>query len=309
MNACAANLAETYLTKMALGMPIIIGRDTIEKDKRKQNKAVRELIEAGLVCEGKNDDGDPVLTILPKAVEDIQAATITDDLLFQLWETQRERYGSSSSNYMLPYVLVLGHYRSKTDLSVIKGLLEDPSKVDWHVCRGHNDSPHRVDESLTDAIAFDKMAEARRDCRGGSWSMEVLTLVTTPGLQERVKEQLFRDTLAHNYPRQLAWGLQHFDILTEEEAKVVKNGLSDALGMHIRGLHFSDEKPEEWSDSLQKSTDSLVSQLSDIQQRLAVCIKIERGVQAMGGWDLFLQQYREALEVALRRQEAEEEAA
>ena len=296
-------LAETYITKKILGMEPHIGFDAIERDKRKQKKAVRELVEAGLVCEGRNDNGDLVLTILPKVVEDITSVEITDDLLFQLWEAQRERWGSSSSNYMLPYVVVLGHYSIKTDLSVTKALLENPSVVEWHVCRGHNDAPYRVDETLSHAIEMKDLPTARRDCQGGSWGTEVLTLVTTPGLEERVNERLFQDNLEHNYPRQLAWGLQQFEILTKEESEMVKNGLDDALGLHIRGLRFSEEKPEEWGSNLEKSTDSLVAQLSDIQQRLAVCVKIERGVQAMGGWEAFLDAYRNALEDALRKQE------
>lgn len=304
-------LAEQYLVKTMLGMPPTVSASTIERDGRKQKKAVRELEDAELITLKTLDDGvdldDDLYLITAKVLDEFPAEPCGDDELFEIWKSRR---GPSSSKYRDEPYVVIGTYQLENEsisLGQLRTLIESED-TNWYACIGWQGAPYRM-ETLQGPVSLCDVPKARKGANDGR-SYETLTMVSSTGLEELIDEHLMQENIAYNFPRQLKWGLQAFEILTKEEAEKLSMGLS---GMILRGssLSFSEEDPNNWGENLAKATDSLVDQLGTIQERLAIALKIERGITKLGGWDTFLELYGEKLEEALRKQaeQSEEEVA
>lgn len=133
--------------------------------------------------------------------------------------------------------------------------------------------------------------------------------ISSEPLQKHIEIKLREHKIEALFKINLGWGLTKLGILTEEESKVIRSALSKGsfvLGLGRESLQFSDE-PEKWEAQLTTGIDHSVEILAELQKKLALQIKLDRGIRAYGGWAKFTADYRAALIQAVETEGTEEE--
>jgi hypothetical protein len=130
--------------------------------------------------------------------------------------------------------------------------------------------------------------------RGGHFP-EVEIVLKIAGLTEYVTRVLSDEKFAALYQQNLKWALTKLGVASSDDAKEIVT--SDEPGWVLGGGGNSNlgTDPAKWGDVLKERIANAREGIARIQRRLAIMEGIDAGVTAMGGWDVFNEQYRAKL--------------
>lgn len=269
--------------------------DYIESDGRKQKKALRELVEAGYLSQ----TGDE-FHVTEKCWDEVQVENVD---LISIWEKDRKFGWNKRHKYPFVRWRLLSFEQQKS-------VLECDAQYQWYICnhlplqydRPMQDGdlagpmPHKDNHFSEKINELDRQVKTRleQEKRGGHFP-ETEIVLKTDGLTKHVEKVLGEERFISLYQTNLKWGLVQLGLANDDEAKEFVT--SDESGWGLRAWLGSNLglQPEKWGDVLTKNIADAKEGIDQIKHRLAIMEKIAANIDAMGGWDVFREQYKEKL--------------
>jgi len=298
-----ARAALHLLTKRAI-QDYLYGRETtvsmrsFVSDGRKRKKVVRELIEADLVVQKNLDDPDWNDNVIP--TDKVWELITPEDInLCSAWDEQHGNEHSTSQLRNMPFVPLDTQFTAGQKKTLIES-----DEVDWYVAQNSplqyhcrwTDEPN-VDDSTHYKWygPFDTLAEAQEAvaeknaivARASHDSMQIF--VSSPELRVHMDKRMFDEELTGLRKINLAWGLTHFKILSDNESKIIDCNQSSGLGRRSSASVGPD--PDKWEENTDKVIDQSRQELHRIQERIRIMEKVQQGIREFGGWEAFLGKY------------------
>lgn len=264
----------------------------IESDGRKQKKALRELVEAGYLSQ----TGDE-FHVTNKCWDELQTEGVD---LIAIWERDRKEGWNRRRNYPFVRWQMLTWGQKKT-------VLECAGHYQWHVCNHvplQYDSPMQdgdmagpvVDADTNLSVKLNDLEETvkarlKQEKRGGHFP-ETEIVLKIDGLTKHVEKVLGDERFVTLYQTNLKWALSTLGVATADDAKEIVT--SDEPGWVLGGGANSNlgTDPEKWGEVLTEKIANAKEGIERIKRRLAIMEGIAAGVEAMGGWEVFREQYK-----------------
>jgi hypothetical protein len=288
-------LRTTMNNKVYGGSTKLHSPNYIESDGRKQRKALREMVEAGYLSQ----TGDEY-SVTNKAWDELATEGVN---LIDIWEKDRTDGWNKRRQYPFVRFQNLTWGQKKT-------VLECAGHYEWYVCNHiplQYDTPLHptdmvgpvVDADTNLSVKINDLSEQvttrlKAEKRGGHFP-EVEIVLKIAGLTEYVTRVLSDEKFAALYQQNLKWALTKLGVASSDDAKEIVT--SDEPGWVLGGGGNSNlgTDPAKWGDVLKERIANAREGIARIQRRLAIMEGIDAGVTAMGGWDVFNEQYRAKL--------------
>lgn len=197
-------------------------------------------------------------------------------------------------------------------LPLLKFIYRNSSKFKWYLVdedvlaysRQFEEDKH---QSQAYTLPEARAAWAERLKSGGRNRYEIV--VSNDALEAAVSEFLFNKRVQEVWPKILPYALVWFNILSKSEAETVKSGddMGGLILFHGLSSSHAGNDPEKWGEKLEKGIDGCIEQLAEIQQRLLLLRKIQKGVAEYGGWDKFRADAMTRLVMELRKEKSDGE--
>lgn len=258
----------------------------LETDGRKRKGVVRELIEAGYVT-GDEDK----LEATDKAYKEMPMVPV--DMIAEWEKIRRQRRNKLDfvslawlSSQNLKYVI------ENKEKFTFYLCLDEPLSYDRPLKDGDVIGPIqmvRIPDRMRDEVENKKKSDPRPF---GSYRYPTYqAVIKTPELTEHIITVLAKEKLEGLYTKNLKWGLQQLGVLTEEDVKhIASNAFPDLLYGDLG------DDPEKWNrEEIQKDIDDLWQKIETFIARCKVLVKLNAGVEKLGGWEVFKAKYKEEL--------------
>ncbi len=255
----------------------------LEKDKRRQPKAVRELVEAGYL--------------------DSDGATITDKIynltdqnepdLLRLWDESRKTWNDRKNHVFvrldtLPIAeqkYIIEHQQDFKFFWCHENVIDYSYKPEEKYFAG----PFPLGEANKKA---DQLFDKSR------WHYQLV--ISSDALEEHARATLNDEKIAWAYTQNASWGFCKLGLLTEDEVKFLRGNQN----LFCPNGGDSTKNAELWNDEfVTAEVDRLEKGIARAREELGVLFKLSREVKGMGGWDKFREAYRAAVAVALEKKE------
>lgn len=277
----------------------------IEADGRKQKKALRDLVAAGYLSQTGTD-----YHVTNKAWDEL--ATEGVDLI-PIWE--KDRTDGWNKRKQLPMV----RFNNLT-WGQKKAVLECAGHYQWYVVNSvplSYESPVQdgdmagpvVDADTNLSVKLNDLEEQvktrlKQEKRGGHFP-EIEVVLKIDGLTKYVEKVLGEEKFTALYQQNLKWALAKLGVASDDDAKEIVT--SDEPGWVLGGGANSNlgTDPAKWGDVLTEKIANAKAGIERIQKRLAIMEGVSAGVESMGGWDVFREQYKAKLTEELAKPTAE----
>jgi hypothetical protein len=290
---------EEFLTRVlvnnkAFGYPNKVHANYMEPDRRRVKKVMRELVTAGYVSQTGEE-----YTATDKLWQEVVTEPVD---LIAIWE--KDRTDGWNKRKQLPFVRFLDLTTGQK-----KTVMECAGHYQWFVCHSvplSYETPIQ-DGDLSDAIVDpdtnlgEKVAAASRAMkaklaeqkRGGHFPDTEIVL-KLPGLTAHVEKTLAAEKFAALYAQNLKWGLTVLNVATNEDAKEIVTSDEPEWLFGTNNSNLGAD-PAKWGEKLKGRIQNAREGIVRLQNRLAIMESIDAGVEALGGWDVFNEQYRAKL--------------
>jgi len=242
------------------------------KDGRTRKSIWRELVKQGYLTPTEND-GEAILT--EKAFDQIpvpvEGFTLSDLYKFDAYEARQGK-----GQYVVWDRLTI--YQKKV---VILAMRENPMSYTLSAVDTRYSPPK---------VAHFKLggASAAQEAVSGWHSTLVVTDATVTEKHAKAAREQYR---AECVSEGLNWFLRKIGVIDPEETVPVSEK-QPTLG----GYASIDRDPENWAGSLPQAIERTKETIQKARQRLLALEKLEKAVEAAGGWDAFKGQYEAAID-------------
>jgi hypothetical protein len=262
-----------------------IGNSSIENDRRKLKSIIKGLIEEGYL-EGGGED----MTVTAKIYDEIEAKKPN---LFEQWSKQYVKWKDCTKE---PVVLLRIH-EFVFQPAEMKWLVENAASYKWLVASTkpwQYGMPFRKEEHLRDGIPNLDVAKGVWCDMSDRWEGWTIA-VTDDELAANVKRFMIKTHYEELRPQHLGWGLVKAGILDEEEGESVKSEAPFLSPVFSSANISGGVDPDKWGERIERVLDKNIALLAEIQKKMTVLRKIEKGVAVFGGWPKFVQWYSDRL--------------
>ena len=275
-------LQEQYLYSALLVVtPIKISASTIEDDKRKQTKALREAAEEGYIR----------LTTEPG-----DYPHITDKCYLEIGAVEP----------------VLGprtfepvdRYKDHSDYTVTKGDIDKCVGVKWdHLALSERKwvLEHREDYNIFRCNAtWTPITTKPLTQEDFTYALDVY--VSSKAVVAERGQRIYQNRYEYVKGHNLAWGLQKLGLLPDNEEKAVVQASRDDLHFFGgTGIRFSHD-PQRWSVELLDNIKAIADKLSSYFQQSQALTALQIKLMENGGWDKFFKDYDELIKRELLKE-------
>jgi len=267
----------------------VIWGSSIESDKRKRAKVIKELTDSGYIEPVIGREMDNTFVATAKTLEFRESVTPYD--LNAKWiERNHSPYYQGKTVHNPVGASMFG--------DAIVEMKDDPSLL-WYV--GHRSD--MINMTYSAAMTYQEAMTAIRNSDGNS---ERILAVSSLEHEAFVRETLERQHFISLYLRNLDWGLKTLLIAGEED--VIPTQLHYSTnGWPGMGIGIDSAKTDaEWEHNLIDSIDRLTRSIANRAASLAVLERIKAGIESFGGWDKFKEVYALRLKEELAKRNEED---
>jgi hypothetical protein len=265
----------------------------IEPDKRKQKKAMRELVAAGYLDtfdDGCFDATSKAYDEWPR--EDFDLIAMWDAVGNKRWCERESRF----MKFILFQDLTRGQQKATMIVPGVRFRLCQRGPLYYHTL--FDPSAHLSDPVAPgpDVAKMKKWMYDRPEFKDRRMSDDYELVVETDELIAHANAAIEKDRFDKLFVRNLAWGLVKCEVATSEEAELIKPQASGFMSERSEGYLGTD--PLKWGDELHEAIVDCREKIDALQRNLIAMSAIEARVHAFGGWDVF----REAMANSLRKE-------
>jgi hypothetical protein len=274
----------------------------LESDKRKQPRTLRLLVEAGYLSQ----TGDE-FTVTHKIWNEITPESVD---LIQIWNESRNNWNRKNFGFVRFSQLTNGQKRMVIencdcyDWSILRA---EPLRYQQEIQEGDQQgpiTPKNQKELVEGLVALkEKCEKAFRERSRSYFESEVL--ISTQALQDHVKQTLEAEKFERLFKANLPWGLSALDIVSKDDGKEIVTSEEPDWVISGSGTSNLGADPEKWGENLTQRIANAKGTIERTKKRLAIMEQIERGITALGGWDVFKAQMREKMIEELKKEAKE----
>ena len=260
------------------------------KDGRKRSKVIRVLKEHNLI-----EDFEENYVATEAALDFLIPREEVD--MYEIWKQKVD----SSGYFKRP----LG-FLTSNDLTEgqIRTLIEDSDTqyliINSWVIRNGSSTLKEKD------VVFLTLDEAREKT---SFTSDETLCFTSTLLRNRAQEDVWNQTVDMSYNQNISWGLNNFGILTEKEAELLNQKLTNRVGGVFPSSGSQGLETPDWEKNVSETLVELEKQKDQLEKLIKTYKAIRDGIKLNGGWDEFLPKYRQRLDEALKEQQNKKETA
>lgn len=294
-------LQSQIIWRRVFGQKWIFNAASLVSDKRSAKKVLRELSADGLVAVFNDNKYEPT----DKVWDSIESIPMD---FIELWNRRREDNRCQTN---LPYVKIpqirtatLRLDADKKAMGNLKWLYENQEGNSFYAIKVHWNDELREEDLVEFSGLGDPAHQAEKKIRGSSFGTEVSYLLTNDSLAKHANETIQKERFDSAYGKNLPWALSHLGILEETEAELIKHpGLSTLGGFDARPARNFSTDPEKWGTELASNIEKCLEEIAFHEKLMKALKKVQRTINSEGGFPQFLDEYRNALDEALKRQE------
>lgn len=265
-----------WIGNLVYGWSLCMAKSSVEHDKRRQAKYVRELIAAGYVREaGENSPHQVEVTSL--AYDELEAEPFT---LEAAWDAE-------TSRLRMPCVIFSRLSNAQKKYALQCQLFQ------WHLCRKtplFHDVPWEQGDKVGPLVLGQEVALASRGLEAAVrerekryTTVETELVLRSPALDAHVMAKVKANRAARAYHHDLINGLFELEIAPESILSQVT--ASGDTGLYGRSVTNLGDDAERWEENLDGNLRRIEEKIRRYQENLNTLRSLQECIRLAGGWD------------------------